>query len=126
VRAQIHGDVTARLVNLDGSVAAEARDEIVAPVTSVSEVFVLDLDGRNRYVMTTAATLEPLLTLPVARIELDGGIVRNTGVIAALGVVIEAQPGDELLDNVLDLLPGESRDVGAAAGTTAEGWNARS
>jgi beta-mannosidase len=125
VRAQIHGDVTARLVNLDGSVAAEGRDEVVAPVTSLSEVFVLDLDGRNRYVMTTAATLAPLLTLPPARIELDGGTVRNAGGLAALGVVLEAEPGNELLDNVLDLLPGESREVGARAGVTAEGWNAR-
>jgi beta-mannosidase len=125
VRAQIHGDVTARLVNLDGSVAAEARDEVAAAVTSLSEVFVLDLDGRNRYVMTTAATLAPLLTLPPARIELDGGTVRNTGQVAALGVVLEGRPGDELLDNVLDLLPGEAREVGAAEGMTAEGWNAR-
>jgi hypothetical protein len=94
-------------------------------VKSLSEVFVLDLDGRNRYVMTTAATLAPLLMLPPARIELDGGTVRNTGQVAALGVVLEGRPGDELLDNVLDLLPGEAREVGAAEGMTAEGWNAR-
>jgi hypothetical protein len=79
---------------------------------------VLDLDGRNRYVMTTADTLAPLLELPRARIELVGDEVRNTGAVAALGVVLAG----DVDDNVLDLLPGESRRVGAATG--AEGWNA--
>jgi hypothetical protein len=81
-------------------------------------VFVLDLDGRNRYVMTTAATLAPLLDLPRATIELDGDAIRNTGAVAAIGVVLEG----DLEDNVLDLLPGEERLVGRA--TAAEGWNA--
>jgi beta-mannosidase len=118
VRARIHGDATARLVRLDGSVAAEGRGEISAPVSGLGEVFVLDLDGRNRYVMTTADTLAPLLDLPRARIELAGGTLRNTGDVAALGVVLEG----DVEDNVLDLFPGEERDVGAA--TAAEGWNA--
>jgi beta-mannosidase len=118
VRATIHGDATARLVNLDGDVVAEARGEIAAPVSALSDVFVLDLDGRNRYVMTTADTLAPLLDLPRARIEIDGGAVCNVGDIAAIGVILEG----DVEDNVLDLLPGESRSAGAA--TAAEGWNA--
>ncbi|HEV7641162.1 MAG TPA: glycoside hydrolase family 2 TIM barrel-domain containing protein [Gaiellaceae bacterium] len=118
VRARIHGDVTARLVNLDGSVVAVARDEIAAPLAQLGDVFVLDLEGRNRYVMTTADTLAPLLDLPRAEIELDGGTIRNTGAVAALGLVLEG----DVDDNVLDLLPGESRAVGAA--TAVEGWNA--
>jgi hypothetical protein len=81
-------------------------------------VFVLDLDGLNRYVMTTADTLAPLLELPQATIELDGGTVRNTGEVAALGILLEG----DVEDNVIDLLPGESRHVGPA--TAAEGWNA--
>jgi beta-mannosidase len=118
VRARVHGDVAARLVNVDGTVVAEARGEIAAPTAELSEVFVLDLDGRNRYVMTTADTLAPLLDLPVARIELAGDTLRNVGGVAALGIVLEG----DVDDNVLDLLPGESR---AVTGTTAaEGWNA--
>jgi beta-mannosidase len=118
VRARIHGDVTARLVNVDGGVVAEARGEIAAPLTELSEVFVLDLDGRNRYVMTTAATLAPLLDLPRAELALENGVLRNTGGVAALGVVLQG----EVDDNVLDLLPGESLTVGVAS--AAEGWNA--
>ena len=118
LRARIHGDVTARFVNLDGSVVAEAREEIAAPLSALSEVFVLDLDGRNRYVMTTATTLAPLLDLPRATLALEGHTLRNTGDVAALGIVLEG----DVDDNVLDLLPGESRAVGAA--TRAEGWNA--
>jgi beta-mannosidase len=119
VRACIHGDVVARLVNLGGEVVAEGRVEVAAPVAALSEVFVLDLDGRNRYVMTTAETLAPLLSLPPARLELAEGRLANTGAVAAIGVVLE---GDSLPDNVIDLLPGESRSVGAA--TAAAGWNA--
>jgi hypothetical protein len=85
----------------------------------LSEVFLLDLEGCNRYVMTTAATLAPLLDLPRARIALDGDVLRNTGEVAALGIVLEG----DVYDNVLDLLPGESRTIGPA--TAAEGWNAR-
>jgi beta-mannosidase len=118
VRARIHGDVTARLVNLDGSVVAEARDEIAVPLAELSEVFVLDLEGRNRYVMTTAETLSPLLDLPRAKLVLEGETLRNAGDVAALGIVLEG----DVEDNVLELLPGESRAVGAA--TSAEGWNA--
>jgi hypothetical protein len=118
VRARIHGDANARLVNLDGRVVAEARGEIAAPVAELDEVFVLDLDGRNRYVMTTAATLAPLLDLERTQLELRDGELRNVGDVAAVGVVLEG----DVEDNVLDLLPGESRVVGAA--TRVEGWNA--
>ena len=77
----------------------------------------LDLDGRNRYVMTTAATLAPLLDLPRAQLELDG----DTSATRA-GSPRSASCSPATSDNVLDLLPGESRRVGAA--TAAEGWNA--
>jgi hypothetical protein len=84
----------------------------------LSDVFVLDLDGRNRYVMTTSSTLEPLLDLERTQLELRDGELHNVGAVAALGVVLEG----EVDDNVLDLLPGERRAVGAA--TAAAGWNA--
>jgi beta-mannosidase len=118
VRAMIHGDAVARLINLDGTVVAEAADEIVAPTAELDRVFMLDLDGRNRYVMTTEHTLAPLLDLPRTTIELAGGMITNNGDVAAIGVVLEG----DVDDNVIDLLPGESRVVGAA--TAAEGWNA--
>jgi beta-mannosidase len=117
-RAEIHGDVVARFVNLDGTVVAEARGELAAPLEELSDVFLLDLDGRNRYVMTTAETLAPLLDLPRTSLALDEGRLTNTGDVAAVGVVLAGDPHD----NVLDLLPGESRDVGDAV--AAEGWNA--
>jgi beta-mannosidase len=118
VRAIVHGDVMARFVNLDGSVVAEAREEIGAPLTALSEVFVLDLEGRNRYVMTTAETLAPMLDLPRATIELRDGVVRNVSATAALGIVLRGH----VEDNVIDLLPGEERPAGGAV--AAEGWNA--
>jgi beta-mannosidase len=118
VRATVHGEVIARLVRLDGSVAAEARGEIAAPADELGDVFVLDLEGRNRYVMTTTDTLAPLLDLPRAHIELDGETLRNVGDVAAVGVVLEG----DVSDNVLDLFPGEERVVGPA--TAAVGWNA--
>jgi beta-mannosidase len=117
VRARVHGDATARLVRLDGTVVAEARGEVVAPTDELGDVFLLDLDGRNRYVMTTHDTLAPLLDLPITKLELADGTLRNVGAVAALGVVLEG----DVEDNVLDLLPGESVHVGAA--TRAEGWN---
>jgi beta-mannosidase len=118
VRATIHGDVTARLVNLDGAVVAEARDEITAPIADLDEVFVLDLAGHNRYVMTTAETLAPLLDLPRTTLELRDGSLLNTGATAAIGILLQG----EVEDNVIDLLPGEERRVGGAV--AAEGWNA--
>ncbi len=77
-------------------------------------MFLLDLDGRNRYVMTRTENLAPLLSLPSTRLEADGDVVRNAGAFAALGVVGE--------HDVVDLLPGEERQVGALR---EEGWNGR-
>jgi hypothetical protein len=68
--------------------------------------------------MTTAKTLAPLLDLPRAQLALENGVLRNVGVVAALGIVLQGK----VEDNVLDLFPDESREVGAA--TSAEGWNA--
>jgi hypothetical protein len=68
--------------------------------------------------MTTTDTLAPLLDLPRAHIELDGETLRNVGDVAAVGVVLEG----DVSDNVLDLFPGEERVVGPA--TAAVGWNA--
>jgi hypothetical protein len=118
VRATAEEGVVARFVRLDGSVVAEGTGELVAPTAELGDVFVLDVGGLNRYVMTTHATLAPLLDLPRARLELDGGTLRNVGDVAALGVVLDG----DVDDNVLDLLPGESRAVGAATG--GAGWNA--
>jgi beta-mannosidase len=129
----------ARFVDLDGTVVAESRGaEIAAPLAAfASDVFVLDL-GANRYVMTRTESLAPLLDLPPARVEVerDGGrlVLRHVAGPAALGLVVEdARPYDApgwvvLSDNVLDLLPGESRELelsGPAGELLVEGWNAR-
>jgi beta-mannosidase len=103
-----------RLVDLDGRVVAEGAGEVLAPLDAFAhDVFILDLPG-NRYVMSRTENLAPLLDLPATTLELDGGVLRNTGAVAAIGVVTA---GD-----VLDLLPGESVSI---EGERAEGWNAR-
>jgi beta-mannosidase len=112
VRAAVIG--IARLVDLDGRVVAEGEGEIAAPLDAFAhDVFILDLPG-NRYVMSRTENLAPLLDLPGTTLELDAGVLRNTGVVAALGIVTD---GD-----VVDLLPGESVSID---GVRAEGWNAR-
>jgi beta-mannosidase len=136
-RATVTG--TARFVDLDGTVvAATDGGELTAPLDAFAhDVFLLDL-GANRYVMTRTETLEPLLDLPRAELELvaDGNyrVLRNVSGTAALGVVLEdARPYDApgwvtFSDNVLDLLPGESveLEVGGPVGELrVEGWNAR-
>jgi hypothetical protein len=68
--------------------------------------------------MTTSDTLAPLLDLPAARVELREGTITNTGDVAALGLVLQG----DVDDNVIDLLPGEARSVGPAS--SGEGWNA--
>jgi beta-mannosidase len=105
----------ARFVDLDGRVVAETDGgELVAPLDAFAhDVFLLDL-ATNRYVMTRTETLAPLLDLPSATLSLTDGVLRNTGAVAAVGVVTDS--------DVLDLLPGEKR---AIEGTRAEGWNAR-
>ena len=64
--------------------------------------------------MTRTQNLAPLLDLPRTTLSLRDGALRNTGGVAALGVVTD---GD-----VFDLLPGEAV---AIEGDRAEGWNAR-
>jgi hypothetical protein len=94
---------TGRIVDLHGTEIASGDGEIVAPSESIeTDVFVVDLGGENRYVMTTTPDLAPLLDLPPASVELDGDILANTGEVAALGIVC----GD-----VIDLLPGEQRTI---------------
>ena len=143
VRAEIHawGGAArrAQLVGLDGSTLAEGESEVSAPLDAIpDDVFVLDLEV-NRYVMTRTADLAPLLDLPPARleVELDGGVLRlrHAGGPAALGVVLEdarpyERPGWLVLDdNVLDLLPGETRELavswrfGEPGAILVEGWN---
>jgi beta-mannosidase len=104
----------ARLVDLDGRVVAEVSDgEITAPLDAFAhDVFLLDL-VTNRYLMTRTENLAPLLDVPRTDLSLSDGVLRNDGVVAALGVVTD---GD-----VLELLPGEAV---AIEGTRAEGWNA--
>jgi beta-mannosidase len=132
-RATVRGP--ARFVDLDGRVVAEVEEgELVAPLDAFAyDVFLLDL-GTNRYVMTRAETLEPLLDLPATEIAFEDGVLSNVGPVAALGLVLEdarplSSPGwVTFSDNVLDLLPGESREIevyGPAAELRIEGWNAR-
>jgi beta-mannosidase len=134
VRARV--SAPARLVDLDGSVVAEAAGgEIAAPLDAFSsDVFLLDL-GSNRYVMTRTENLAPLLDLPPARVDVgragDRLRLAHAGGPAALGIVIEdARPYDAngwvvFEDNVIDLLPGESRELEVTGGgeLRVEGWN---
>jgi beta-mannosidase len=125
VRARIHGDCTARLVDLRGTVVAEGIGEIAAPLASIeTDVFVLDLDGRNRYVMTRTANLAPLLDLEPAELDVSRAgsrlTLRHAGGPAALGIVVEAA---SVSDSVLDLLPGESRTLEAEGELVIGGWN---
>jgi beta-mannosidase len=138
IRVEVSGD--ARLIDLDGAVVAVATGgELTASCADfVGDVFLLDLAGANRYVMSRTGDLAPLLDLPPASLEAvreDGAVVlRCTGDVAALGVVLEdARPVGAagwvtFSDNVLDLLPGEERRIevgGLAAELVVEGWNAR-
>ncbi len=124
IRARIHGDCAARIVDLHGTVVAEGRSEIVAALDGVeTDVFVLDLEARNRYVMTRTEDLAPLLDLPVARLEVTRDASRlglqNSGDVAAIGVVVEGA----VSDNVIDLLPGESRVLEVEGESVVGGWN---
>jgi beta-mannosidase len=135
-RARVWGAAAARFVDLDGTVVAEsAMGELAAPLDAfASGVFVLDL-ARNRYVMTRTTDLAPLLDLEPATVavELDGDRLRlrHTSGPAALGLLVEdARPYDApgwvvLDDNMIDLLPGETRElrVEGAGELIVEGWN---
>jgi beta-mannosidase len=130
----------ARFVNLDGSVVAEVDEgELVAPLAAFAgDVFLLDL-GENRYAMTRTEDLSPLLDLQPAELKTERTpsntlLLANAGGVAALGIVLEdARPFDApgwvtFSDNVLDLLPGETREIeieGPLGELHVEGWNAR-
>jgi beta-mannosidase len=112
---EMHATVSAPacLYDLDGRVVAEGIDDVRAPLDAFAhDVFVLDVGG-NRYVLSRTENLAPLLDLPRTELRLEGGVLRNVGAVAAIGVIA----GD-----VIDLLPGEERAVSV---DTAEGWNAR-
>ncbi len=90
--------------------------------------------GANRYVTTRTENFAPLLDLPQADIEFTGTALQNIGQVAALGIVLEdarlshASGWMTCSDNVLDLLPGETRELdvdGPAGALRIEGWNAR-
>jgi beta-mannosidase len=148
VRARVHswggGGTVARLLDADGSVVAETdADEIAAPLTAFSsDVVILDLETdsvQNRYVLTRTDDLAPLLDLEPAALEVerDGGGVHihlhlhPSTSSAALGIVLEdARPYDAaghvvFEDNMIDLLPGESRTIRieGAGELLVEGWN---
>ena len=136
-RAAVSGP--ARFVDLDGRIVAEGEEEVEAPLEAFAhDVFLLDLGPRSRYVMTRTENLAPLLDLPRAGLEIvaqsNYRVIRNVSAVAALGIVLEdARPYDApgwvtFSDNVLDLLPGETRELeveGPAGELIVEGWNAR-
>ena len=115
VRARVFGEATPRLVAVDGTVVGEGGTELVVPLEAIpTDVFLLDLEGRNRYVMSKTADLAPLLDLPLAGIELAGGTLRHLSGPAAIGI---------LAGDVIDLLPGETRAVDFEG--AIEAWNVR-
>jgi beta-mannosidase len=137
-RAEVDGP--ARFVGVDGAVVVERADagELEAPLDAFgSDLFFLVL-GSNRYLMSRTDDLAPLLDLEPADVEVerDGDRLRlrHTAGPAAVGIVLEdARPYDAagwvvFSDNVVDLLPGESREVelsGPVGELRVEGWNAR-
>jgi beta-mannosidase len=144
VEARAVVSVPARFVDLDGSVVAESSGgEIAASLDAFSsDVFLLDLDGRNRYVMTRTENLAPLLDLPPVEVaaELDDDGVHlhlhlhPPAQAAAVGIVLEdarplgASGWAVFEDNVIDLLPGESRTIAVegAEELLVGGWNVES
>jgi beta-mannosidase len=137
-RATVSGP--ARFVGVDGRVAAEcaAPGELEAELAAfASDLFLLDL-GASRYLMSRTDSLAPLLDLDPATIEVEraGQTLRltHTAGPAAVGIVLEdARPYHAdgwvtFSDNVLDLLPGETREIelaGLVGDLRVEGWNAR-
>jgi hypothetical protein len=119
-------------------VAETDGGELVAPLDAFAhDVFLLDL-GASRYVMSRTEDLAPLLELPtttivVERTPRNSLLLGNRGSVAALGLVLEdARPYEApgwvtFSDNVIDLLPGETREIdvrGPAGPLRVEGWNA--
>jgi beta-mannosidase len=132
--------VRAQYVDVDGTVVVNSyADEVEVPLDAFSsDMFVLDLmlgEVGNRYVMSRTENLAPLLDLEPAGVEADlaaGQLrLRHTGGPAALGIVLEdARPYDAsgwvvFADNMIDLLPGETRTIGVEGGgpVLVEGWN---
>ncbi|HWH06578.1 MAG TPA: glycoside hydrolase family 2 TIM barrel-domain containing protein, partial [Gaiellaceae bacterium] len=127
------GPITAPLDAIDGDVfLLEARP------ADASDTVSLGCPGTTRYVMSKGADLAPLLDLPPAALRVerasDTVSLANVGDVAALGLVLEdARPYEEpgwvlFSDNVVDLLPGETREIrveGPAGELRVEGWNAR-
>jgi beta-mannosidase len=131
VQAQLWAGAQARIVDVHGRLVADGP---TAPLDAIeTDVFLLDLEGRNRYVMTRAQNLEPLLDLEPAAVEADVGdaavTLRNSGSVAAIGIVLESATWTLFEDNVIDLLPGETRAIAVSwAGERelrVEGWNVR-
>ncbi len=133
--ARVRSEEPALFLELDGTVVAEGKGELAVPLDAFAgDVFLLDVGG-NRYVMTRTETLEPLLDLPSAAVDVarigSRLLLHNVGSVAALGIVLEdARPFDvsgwqTFEDNVLDLLPGESRTIEVEGGgpLLVEGWN---
>ena len=137
-RATVTGP--ARFVGVDGRVAAEcaAPGELEVQLGAfASDLFLLDL-GASRYLMSRTDNLAPLLDLERATIEVEraGRTLRltHTAGPAAVGIVLEdarqyhADGWVTFSDNVLDLLPGETREIelgGPVGELRVEGWNAR-
>jgi hypothetical protein len=123
---------------------------VSVPLPAIAtDVFLLDLSLRddgvvvssNRYLMTRTGDLAPLLAVPRAGLDLRQGegclVLSHGGGPAALGIVVEdarpaASPGWAVLsDNVIDLLPGETRELSlewrdvpdTGRELSAEGWN---
>jgi beta-mannosidase len=124
VHARVHGDCIARIVDLHGAVVVEGHGEISVGLDAIAtDVFLLDLEGRNRYVMSRTEDLSPLLDLPQAQLESERSgnrlALRNDGDVAAIGVVLEGS----VSDNVFDLLPGESVTVDVDGEVAVGGWN---
>ena len=128
VEARPWGSAQARILDVHGNVVADGP---VAPLDAIeTDVFLLDLDGRNRYVMTRTDNLAPLLDLPAAHVDVDVDVsvyIRNRSDVAAIGIVLESAPWTIFEDNMIDLLPGEARTIGVRwAGEPqlrVEGWN---
>jgi beta-mannosidase len=124
--------------------------QVSVPLPAIAtDVFLLDLSLRddgvvvssNRYLMTRTGDLAPLLAVPRAGLDLRQGegclVLSHGGGPAALGIVVEdarpaASPGWAVLsDNVIDLLPGETRELSlewrdvpdTGRELSAEGWN---
>jgi hypothetical protein len=80
--------------------------------------------------MTSAETLEPLLRLPRADVSVERASntvlhASNRGPVSVLGLVLAGGRDAYFSDNVLDLLPGETREIAIEGELLGwEAWNA--